>query len=124
MEIFITTLECASAEKPSPPNSFGMIMPMKPWLFDEAPDFGRQVHQLVADFPVVEHGAKFFDRAVEERLLFRGQLRLGKCAQLLPIGVAGKKLGVPPHRAGIDGLALGRPTSAAARGDTRPAAVC
>ncbi len=30
LAIFITTLECASAEKSEPPYSFGMIIPMKP----------------------------------------------------------------------------------------------
>ena len=49
-------------------------------LFDEAPDFGRQIHQLVADFPVIEHGAKLFDGAVEEGLFLGAQFRLGKFA--------------------------------------------
>ena len=35
--IFMTTSECASAEKPRPPYCFGMIMPKKPFVLDELP---------------------------------------------------------------------------------------
>ena len=44
-------------------------------LLEELPDFRRQVGAHVGDLPVVGHPADFFDRAVEEGLLFGRELR-------------------------------------------------
>ncbi len=75
-------------------------------LLDVGPGFGRQVHVL-ADLPVADHGAQLLGRAVDERLLFFGQLGLGVGQQGIPVGAATEQLAVPPDGAGIDGIALG-----------------
>lgn len=75
-------------------------------LLDEGPGFFRQVHAL-ADVPVADHGAEFFGRAVDEGLLFFGELRLGVVEQFLPVRAAAEQFAIPPHGARLDGLALG-----------------
>ena len=73
---------------------------------DVFPGLRRQVHGL-ADFPVADHGAEFFGGAVDERLLFLGQLRLGVGQQFVPVRAATEQLAVPPHGTGINRIALG-----------------
>ena len=75
--------------------------------FQEVPDLGRQVMPLPIDLPVVEHAAQLFDRAGEELLLLLRELRRREGQKLVPIGIAGEQLGVPPDVAGLDGFALG-----------------
>ena len=107
VETLRTTSECAKLEKPSPPYSFGMIMPKKRFCLMKVPDLGRQVAQFPVDLPVVEHGAELLDRAVEEGLLLRRELRLRRRQKLRPVGLAGEQVGVPPHVARLQRLALG-----------------
>ena len=45
--------------------------------------------------------------SLRKALLFRGQARRGKREELVPARRAGEELTVPPHRAGLDRLALG-----------------
>ncbi len=78
----------------------------EPVLLDMGPGFRRQVHGL-ADLPVADHCAEGFGGAVEERLLLLGQLHLGVGQQQVPIRAAAEQFAVPPHRAGVDGVALG-----------------
>ena len=59
------------------------------------------------DLPVVEHAAQLFNGAGEELLFRLRQPGRREGQELLPIGVAGEKVGVPPHVAGLDGFALG-----------------
>ena len=73
---------------------------------DVLPGSGWQVHGL-ADFPIADHGAEFFGRAVDKCLFFFGQLGLGVGQQLVPVGATAEQLTVPPHGAGIDGIAFG-----------------
>jgi hypothetical protein len=74
---------------------------------EKVPHFGRQIPQLPGDAPLVEHAAELVDRAVEERLLFGGERRRRDGEKLRPIGIAAEEVGVPPHVAGFDRLALG-----------------
>ena len=46
-------------------------------LLQEFPGLGREVGAIVRDFPVVHHRAELFQRSVDERLFFGGQLRRG-----------------------------------------------
>jgi len=74
---------------------------------EKVPHFGRQIAQLPADAPLVEHAAELVDRAVEERQLLGGERRGRHGQELSPIGIAAEEVGVPPHVAGFDRLALG-----------------
>ena len=74
---------------------------------EKVPHLGRQVAQLEGDLPIVEHVAELVDRTVEERLLLGRQPRRRDREQLRPVGIAGEQVGVPPHVAGLDRLALG-----------------
>ena len=96
----VTTRECAIAEKPWPPYSFGMIMPKKPVAAQEHPDACRQIALLV-DLPVVQTCAQFLHRAIHEGLLVCSQPLRRESQQLFPLRTAGEKLGVPPYRAGF-----------------------
>ena len=75
--------------------------------FQKVPDFGRQIVPLPIDLPVIDHAAQLFDRAGEELPLLVRQPGRRARQKLVPIGIAGEKLGVPPNVAGLDGLALG-----------------
>ncbi|MDT4881946.1 hypothetical protein FQZ97_1178460 [compost metagenome] len=75
-------------------------------LLDVFPGLGGQVH-LLADFPVADHGAQLFGRAVDEGLFLFAQLCFRVGEQFVPVRPAAEQLAVPPHRAGFDGLALG-----------------
>ena len=75
-------------------------------LLDVRPGLRWQVHGL-ADFPVADHCAQLFGGAVNKCLFFFGQPGLGVGQQLVPVGAAAKQLAVPPHGAGIDGIAFG-----------------
>ncbi len=75
---------------------------------DEPPDLGRQIAQLPIDPPVVEHGAELLDRAVDEGLLGRGQLRRRRRQELAPVRMSGEQRRIPPDIAGRERLALGR----------------
>jgi len=74
---------------------------------EKVPNLGRQIAQLPADAPLVEHAAELVDRAVEERLLLGRERRRRDGEKLRPIGIAAEEVGVPPHVAGFDRLALG-----------------
>ena len=86
---------------------FGNHQAEKAVLTDELPDLVRQVVLLVGDFPVVEHGAQLFHRAVQEGLFLAGEVRRLGVQQLVPFGLAGEKFAVPVHRAGFQGFRLG-----------------
>ena len=79
----------------------------KALVLHELPHVRREVLALMRDLPVVAHCAQLFARAVDEGLLFRGELRRGHGEQLVPVRTAGKQVAVPPHGAGVDRLALG-----------------
>ena len=51
VDSLVITCECAYAEKPRPPYSFGMIIPRKPLVLDELPHARRQVAVDVASSP-------------------------------------------------------------------------
>jgi hypothetical protein len=74
---------------------------------EKVPHLRRQIAQLPGDAPLVEHAAERVDRAVEERLLFFRQRRRRDSQELRPVGIAAEQVGVPPHVAGFDRLALG-----------------
>ncbi len=74
---------------------------------DEVPRLRRQVAPFPIDLPVVEHGAEFVDRAMEEGFFFRRQRRRRVAKQFRPVGIAGEEVGVPPDVAGLQRLALG-----------------
>ena len=76
-------------------------------VLDELPDVRRQVLALVRDLPLVAHRAELLDRAVEERLLFAREARLGSLQELVPVWLAGEEVRVPPYRAGVDRFLLG-----------------
>ena len=75
---------------------------------DESPDLRGHIPAPMGDVPVVEHGAKRFARAIQERLFRSRKHRRLRRHELLPIGAAAEQLAVPPHGAGIQGLALRR----------------
>ena len=77
-------------------------------LLDEVEDLGRKVRAAVRDVPVVDHPAEFFAGPVDEGLLFRRQCRRLRRQELWPVRAAGEELAVPPDRAGLERLALGR----------------
>jgi hypothetical protein len=64
---------------------------------DVIPDFPGHIGVLVADFPVVQHPAQLFARAVEESLLFVRELRRGIRHQPVPVRHAREKLALPPN---------------------------
>ena len=74
---------------------------------EKVPHLGRQVAQLEGDLPIIEHVAELVDWTVKERLLLGRQPRRRDREQLRPVGIAGEQVGVPPHVAGLDRLALG-----------------
>ena len=76
-------------------------------LLDVLPDVRRQVLQLVGDLPVVAHRAELLHGPVEERLLLGREARRAHREELVPVGAPGEKIGVPPHRAGVDRFLLG-----------------
>ena len=71
----------------------------EPVLLDEVPQLGGQVRVDVGDLPVVDALAQLLHRAVEERLLLRGQLRLGVGQQLVPVRLAGEQVALEADRA-------------------------
>ncbi|MNT14954.1 hypothetical protein D3C72_1499820 [compost metagenome] len=73
---------------------------------DMGPSRGRQV-QILADLPVADHGAKLLGGAVDERLLLFCQRGCRVVEQGLPVGAATEQFTIPPHGAGVDGLAFG-----------------
>jgi hypothetical protein len=75
-------------------------------LLDVLPGFLRQVH-LLADLPVADHCAQLFGRSIDKGLFLLCQLGLGVGQQLVPVRFAAEQLAIPPHRAGLDGIALG-----------------
>ena len=74
---------------------------------DVLPDFRRQIGAPVRDVEVIEHAAQRLARSVEKRLLLGRQLRRRSGVQLAPVGIAGEQLSLPPHRAGLERVALG-----------------
>lgn len=76
-------------------------------LAQEIPDLTRQVAVLPVDLPVVDHGAQFAHRPIDEGLLLRGQFRGRHGEKLVPVGIAGEELAVPPHCASLDRVPLG-----------------
>ncbi|MCY1436118.1 hypothetical protein D9M71_522330 [compost metagenome] len=73
---------------------------------DVVPGCGWQV-QVLADLPVTDHGAEGFGGAVDEGLFFFAQLGFGIAEQGVPVRAAAEQFAIPPHGAGIDGLAFG-----------------
>ena len=100
--------DCGMGErgKAEPAIGLGNDDPEEIVLADEIPRLFRQV-AVAADLPIVQHLAKLRHRPVEECLFLGRQRRLRIAAQLFPIGLAGEQIGVPPHRARGNGVALG-----------------
>ncbi len=71
------------------------------------PDLRRQIVELAADAPLIDHGADFLDLVIEEGLLLGAERRLRQAQQPLPIRFAGKQLPFPPDAAGFERRALG-----------------
>ena len=76
-------------------------------ILHELPHVRRQIVELVRDLPIVQHCAKFIDRAVDESTLLCGKHRLRKCKQLVPVGLAAEEIAVPPGCARIERFLLG-----------------
>ena len=81
--------------------------PEETLVLDVLPHRRRHVLVDVRGLPVGDHRAQLVDLAVEEALLLVGELRGGQRQELLPVGLAGEELAVPPDRPGLDRLALG-----------------
>ena len=77
------------------------------FVLEVLPELGRQVRAIVADIPVVDHLAGGFGLVVQERLFIGRQRQRPYGAQLAPVGPAGKQLGIPAHRAGIERFLFG-----------------
>ncbi len=73
-------------------------------VLDELPDFRRQIVQLMGDLPVVADAAQLLHRTVQESLLVRGQARLRRPEQLVPVRFTAEQFAVPPNRSGIKRL--------------------
>ena len=58
--------------------------------FYEVPGCGVQVCIIMGNFPLVQHVAQLFYRAVDKILFFDGQFEIGLLFEQLPIGLAGK----------------------------------
>ena len=71
------------------------------------PHLGREIGPLVGHFPVVDHAAHLFNRAIHEGLLFGGEGAHWNGVQLLPVRIAGKQIRFPPGGARLDGFLLG-----------------
>ena len=76
-------------------------------VLDELPHLRRQVLIHVRGFPIGHHRAQLLDFIVEKRNLCRRQARLRIGMQHVPVGLAGKQLALPPHRAGVNRFLLG-----------------
>ncbi len=74
---------------------------------DEVPHLGRQIAPLPHHLPLIHHRAKLFDRPVQECGLLGSELGGGIGQQLRPVRIAGEQIGVPPHIARFQRLALG-----------------
>ncbi len=81
--------------------------PEEALVFDELPRVRRQVLVDLRRLPVVHHRAQLPGLVVEKRLLLRRELRLRQREQFAPVGAAGEKIAVPPHRARVDRFLLG-----------------
>ena len=71
-----------------------------------SPRLGRQVLPDLRTFPIVGKVAKLFSFDVEEGLLFRRQTGRRGRQQTRPVRPAGEQFGIPPDRAGFNGVAL------------------
>ncbi|MNV24509.1 hypothetical protein D3C71_1155760 [compost metagenome] len=71
------------------------------------PDLGRQVVAFLRDAPVIDHAAGGFGLVIQKVLFFVGQARARVGQQAAPVGAAAKQLAFPPHRAGLQRVALG-----------------
>jgi hypothetical protein len=79
--------------------------PEEAFLFEIIPYLVRD-GAVLPDLPVVEPPAQLLDRTVEERLLRLAQAAWLEREELLPIGIAGEQLAIPPHRPGLERDAL------------------
>src|SRR6185369_15324044 len=75
-------------------------------LANELPDVRRKVHAIVGDVPLMEHPAELHDRTVEERLLVGRELRLRVGEELLPVGLAGEEVRIPPDASRVERFLL------------------
>ena len=75
-------------------------------VLDELPGLGRQVLVYLGALPIERQRAQLLGFVVEERLFLGRERRLGEGEEPFPVRRAGKKIRVPPHRAGVDRLAL------------------
>ena len=76
-------------------------------LFEKCPHLRRQVGQLVADLPVIDHPAELFNRAIEERLLLNRQFGLGQFKQLRPVRLATEQFALEANRSRFERDLLG-----------------
>ena len=76
-------------------------------LLDERPGGFRQVEELEAHLPIVDHPAQLLHRPIEKCPLLVGELGGRYCEQLPPVGDTGEQGRVPPHVARLDGNAFG-----------------
>ncbi len=59
-------------------------------------------------FPVADHCAQLLALVIEKMLFLVGELGRRQRKQFCPRRPAGKQVAIPPHRAGLDRIALGR----------------
>ena len=71
-------------------------------FFQVGPQLRRQVSHLVGDSKVVSHAARFFNRAINKRLFFGGQLWTRVVMQLFPVRVAAEQVAFPPGGTSIN----------------------
>src|SRR6476646_6059705 len=98
------TSECAKAEKPSPPYSFGMIMAKNLWRLRKSHTSGGRSHssKVICQSLSMWHSSLTGpSRNACSSAVSRDR------EQLRPVRIAGEQVGVPPHVAGLDRLALG-----------------
>ena len=107
VEILVTISECAKAEKPRPPYDFGMMMPRKPLSrMNFHTSGGRSMRSWV-----MSHSSSIpqssstgpSTKACSSAVSFAP----GIGEHLLPVGLAGEEVRVPPDAAGVERLLLG-----------------
>ena len=66
-----------------------------------------QILMDVGGVPIHGDATQFFSFVVEKIHFLGGEFGRRQGEQFVPVGLAGKQVAVPPHRAGVDGIALG-----------------
>ena len=79
----------------------------EPFFLQILPAFGCQVMQLLGNLPVTDHAAERLGRPIKEGLFLLAECRCREAKHVMPVGAAAEQLGLPPHRTGLQCLALG-----------------